>query len=94
MFKLFNNYKFKKFNASILNSKKTYIILFVIILIQFLLVSIIFLQNKKSEYLIKQTNLKVMEIGNQQRQLDAKLNSIRSNIMRMSAQLYRLRREK
>ena len=90
MFKFFNGSKFEKFSANVLNSKKTYILLIVIILIQFLLVSIIFLQNKKSKYIIEQTNFKAATIENQQKQLSAQLNSMQSSIMRMSAQLRRL----
>jgi chaperonin cofactor prefoldin len=55
-----------------------------------LLVSIIFLQNKKSKYLIEQTNFRAATIENQQKQLSTQINGLQSNIMRMSAQMYRL----
>ena len=90
MFKFFNALKFNKLTSGILNSKKTYIILVSIILIQFILVGIIFFQLKKSKYIIEQTNFKAATIENQQKQLSAQLNSIQSSVMRMSAQLYRL----
>ena len=90
MFKFFNASKFNKLTSGILNSKKTYIILVSIILIQFILVGIIFFQLKKSKYIIEQTNFKAATIENQQKQLSAQLNSIQSSVMRMSAQLYRL----
>jgi len=82
----------KKFNrtiAFVLNSKTTYILLIIIILIQFLLVSIIFLQNKKSKYLIEQTNFKAGAIENRQIQMNKKINSLQSQIMIMSSRMYR-----
>ena len=90
MFNLLRRKDFDVITSKILNSKKTYIILIVIILIQFLLVGIIFLQNQKSKYLIEQTNFRAATIESQQKQLSAQISSIQSNIMRMSAQLRRL----
>lgn len=84
------NFSFSKISSAILNSKLTYIFLILIILIQFILVSIIFLQNRKYKYLIEQTNFKVGSIESQQRIMDEKLNGLSANIMRMSAQLYRI----
>ncbi len=92
MFNFFKKkeFSFSKFSSKILNSKTTYIFLILIILIQFILISIIFLQNKKYKYLIEQTNFKVGSIENQQKIIDEKLNGLSANIMRMSAQLYRM----
>jgi len=84
----------RKINKSIfnvLNSKITYQILLLIMLIQFILVSFIFLQNKKNKYLLEQTNFRVATIENQQKQLNEKINSLNSNVMRMSSQIYRLK---
>lgn len=82
--------KFNKFFANVLNSKITYLLLILIILIQFILVSIIFLQNKKSKYIIEQTNFKAATIENQLNQTNKTIQAMQSQIMRMSAQLYRL----
>jgi len=76
--------------VKILNSKSTYIFIIILMLIQFFLVSIIFFQNKNSKYLTEQTNFRVATIENQQKQLNEKLNSLQSNIMRLSSILYRL----
>jgi len=90
MFKFFSKKKFNKFSNFVLNSKITYFVLILIILIQFVLVSIIFLQNKKSKYLIEQTNFKTATVENQQKQLNEQLNALHTNLMRMSAQVYRM----
>ena len=90
MFNLLRRKDFNTLTSKILNSKKTYILLVVIILIQFLLVGIIFLQNKKSKYIIEQTNFRAATIENQQKQLSTQMNGIQSNLMRMASQLYRL----
>lgn len=90
MFKFFDQKTLIKIWSKILNSKITYLILLLIILIQFILVSIIFFQLKKSKYLIEQTNFKAATIEVQQKQLNEQMNGLQSNIMRVSAQLYRM----
>jgi len=90
---MFETKVFKKIFSKILNSKITYLFLFLIILIQFILISIIFFENNKNKYLIEQTNFKAAAIENKQNQIDEKINSLQSNIMRMSSQLYRLQGE-
>ena len=82
--------RFNKIFSIFLNSKTTYVILVLIILAQFILVSIIFLQNKKSKYIIEQANFKAAAIENQQKQLNEKMNSLQSSVMRMSSQIYRM----
>ncbi len=83
------NKRFNKIYKVVLGSKYTYIFLFLIILIQFFLVSIIFFQNKKSKYLIEQTNFRVGTIENKQTQLNKKIDSLQSNLSRIQVQLYR-----
>ena len=90
MSKSFNKKGLIKLYSKILNSKITYLVLILIILIQFILVSIIFLQNKKSKYIIEQTNFKAATIENQLNQTNKTIQAMQSQIMRMSAQLYRL----
>ncbi len=91
MSKFFNgSKKFEKITSGILNSKKTYILLVIVILIQFILVSIIFFELKKSKYSIEQTNSKLERIDFQQKQLSTQINGIQSNLMRMTSQLYRI----
>ena len=87
MFQFFTEKKYKKIISRVLNSQITYIILLFVILMQFALVSIIFFQNKKST---AQTNAKLNLIEMQQNNLDAKINTANSYIMRMQAQLYRM----
>ena len=88
-----NKKKLSRLVVLVLNSKITYIILILIILIQFVMVSIIFFQNKKDKYLIEQTNFKAATIENQQKQLSTQMTSLQSTLMRMSSQLYRLQGE-
>lgn len=90
MFKFFDQKTLIKIWSKILNSKITYFILLLIILIQFILVGIIFFQLKKSKYLIEQTNFKAATIEVQQKQLNEQMNGLQSNIMRVSAQIYRM----
>lgn len=87
MFRFFAEKKYRRVILHILNSQITYIILLFVILIQFALVSIIFFQNKK---LAAQANAKLNLIETQQNNLDAKINSVNSYLMRMQAQLYRM----
>lgn len=90
MFKFFDQKTLIKIWSKILNSKITYLVLLLIILIQFILVGIIFFQLKKSKYLIEQTNFKAATVEVQQKQLNEQMNGLQSNIMRVSAQLYRI----
>lgn len=83
-------FSFSKIYSKILNSKTTYIFLILIILIQFILVGIIFFQNKKNAYLVERTNSKMEAMESQQKIMDEKINGLSANIMRMSAQLYRM----
>ncbi len=87
MFKLFASSKLQKLTSRVLNSKTTYIILFLVILAQFLLVSIIFFRDRQASEIL---NDKLNFMEGQQAQLDNKLNILQSNLMRMTAQLYRL----
>lgn len=64
-------------------NKLIYYSLFAIILIQFFMVSIIFLSNKKT---IEELSF----VQNQQNQLDGKINALQSHLMRIEAQLYRM----
>ena len=88
-----NKKKLSRLVVLVLNSKITYIILILIILIQFVMVSIIFFQNKKNKNVIEQTNFKAATIENQQKQLSTQMTSLQSTLMRMSSQLYRLQGE-
>lgn len=64
-------------------NKLIYYSLFAMILIQFFMVSIIFLKNKN---IIEELSF----VQNQQNQLDGKLNALQSHLMRIEAQLYRM----
>lgn len=88
-----NKKKIEKFFSRILNSKITYFIILIIILIQFILISIIFFENKKNKYIleqIEQTNFKADAILNQQNQTNKTIQSLQSQIMRMSTMFYRM----
>lgn len=93
MFKFLFIKKINKVVIFVLNSKITYIFLILIILIQFILVSIIFFQNKKCRYLIEQANFQTSASLNQTKQLNERINSLQSYIMRLSSQIYRLQGE-
>lgn len=94
MMNFFNNFfNKKKLNiliGGLINSRYTYFILILIILIQFILVSIIFLQNKQNQYLVEQTSFRSATIENQQKQINEKINSLQSNLMRVSSQIMRM----
>lgn len=64
-------------------NKLTYYSLFVIILVQFFMVSIIFFNDKK---IIEELTF----VQNQQNQLDGKLNALQAHLMRIETQLYRM----
>lgn len=64
-------------------NKLIYYSLFAIMLIQFFMVSIIFLNNKKT---IEELSF----VQNQQNQLDGKINALQSHLMRIESQLYRM----
>lgn len=97
MLNFFSNKNFKKKVASffryILNSRATYILLITIILLQFIMVSIIFFNNKKNKYLLEQTNFRAASIENRLNKIDEKINSLQSYIMRLSAQFYRIQNQ-
>ena len=86
-----NNFfvKANKVFSRILNLKITYVILILIILIQFLMVSIIFFARKENKYLLEQANFKAATIENRLNQTDAMIQSVLSQVMRLSSQLYR-----
>lgn len=86
---LFEKKKFNKFFNFVLNSKITYLILLLIILVQFILTGIIFFQVKNSKYFIEQTNFKMGTVESQQKFLNEQMNGLQSNIMRMSSMMYR-----
>ena len=75
--------------SRILNLKITYLILILIILVQFLMVSIIFFERKENKYLLEQANFKAATIENRLNQTDAMIQSTLSQVMRLSSQLYR-----
>lgn len=78
--------RIKKLAGLILNSKLTYISLLLIILIQFILISIIFVQNKKN-----MANSSVLtEIKNKQDEISSNMSALQSNLMRLQADIYRL----
>ena len=83
-----NKQKIGQFFSYILNSKIIYFILLLIILAQFILVSIIFLQNCKNNYLIEQTKLQASSIENKINQINKKVDVLQANMMRMSRQFY------
>lgn len=87
---LFEKKKFNKFFNFILNSKITYLVLLLIILIQFILIGIIFFQVKNSKYLIEQTNFKMGTVESQQKYISGQMDGLQSNVMRMSSQMYRM----
>jgi len=86
-----NNFfaKANKIFFRLLNLKITYLILILIILIQFLMVSIIFFERKGNKYLLEQANFKAATIENRLNQTDAMIQSVLSQVMRLSSQLYR-----
>lgn len=76
----------KKLGGKVLNSTVTYFVLFAIILIQFFLVSIIFFQNKE----LTAGAAALSRIESRQNDLNAGLNALQSNLMRLQADFYRL----
>ena len=89
--KFFGNKTFNKVVSIILNSKATYIALIILILIQFFLVSIIFLKNKKNKYILERINFIAAGLDSRQKQLDEKINGLQSGLIRLEVQLYRNR---
>jgi len=87
-------FSFTKFFSKILNSKTTYIFLLLLMLIQFILVSIIFFQNKKIASLQKQTDLKIAGVEGRQVQLNERVNALQTSLMWMQAQMYRTQTQK
>ena len=93
MFKFFGIKQLNKVVGFVLNSKYTYILIIIVILIQFILASIIFLQNKNNKYLLEQTNFQTSASLNQIKQLNERVNSLQSYVMRLTAQIYRIQGE-
>jgi len=91
MFGLSIKQKINKIISQILNSKITYIALIIIILIQFILVSIIYFQNQK---LFDRTVIWLGAIEEKQSQINEQLNALNASMMRVSALMYRLQAEK
>ncbi|MFH1522335.1 MAG: hypothetical protein ABIE43_00775, partial [Patescibacteria group bacterium] len=77
----------------ILNNKITYLILILIILIQFILVSIIFFENKKNKILIEEATINIVALKTRINQVYDVLQPLQSQLIRMSSQLYRLQNE-
>ncbi|MFH1255426.1 MAG: hypothetical protein V1667_03085 [bacterium] len=75
--------KKNKIFSLILNSKITFIALIIIILAQFILTGIIFFQNKKNQYILEQTNFQTSAGLSQIKQLNEKINSLQSYVMRI-----------
>lgn len=88
-----NFFKKNKIFSLILNSKITFIFLIIIILAQFVLTGIIFFQNRKNQYLVEQANFQTSAGLSQIKQLNEKINSMQSYIMRINAQMYRMQDE-
>lgn len=76
-----------------LNSKIIYIVLIIIILVQFILVSIIFFENKKNRYLLEQINFRAASLENRINKVDEKVSNLQSYVMRLVAQFYRIQNE-
>ena len=91
--KIISKINLRKIYFKVLNSKFTYISIFLIILIQFIMVSIIYFEQKKSKYFIEQTNFQAATIENQQKQLSTQMNTLQSNVMRMQSQILRMQSE-
>lgn len=88
MFEFFSrNKRIEKIVFQILNSKATYLFLILIILIQFILVSIIFFNNIKTS---KATADNLKDLKERQINLETEINAINNNVMRISALLYRV----
>jgi len=78
--------KLKKLWFKVLNSTNTYLVLLVIILIQFIFVSIIFFTRGSTTDLAEI----LTKVEAQQNQILINLNGLQSNVMRLQAQLYRI----
>lgn len=87
MFELSLKQRVNKIISQILNSKITYLALIIIILIQFILVSIIYFQNKK---LFDRTAIWLGAVEEKQGQINEQLNALNTSMMRVSALMYRL----
>jgi len=78
--------KLKKLSGKVLNSTNTYLVLIVIILIQFIFVSIIFFTQRKNANLAES----LAKVEAQQNQILINLTGLQANLMRLQAQMYRL----
>lgn len=64
-----------------------------VILIQFVLVGIIFLQSHKNKHAIEQINSIVSAVENKQKKLNEQLDLLQANIMKVSAQIHKLSKQ-
>ena len=78
--------KLKKLWFKVLNSTNTYLVLLIVILIQFIFVSIIFFTRGSTADLAEI----LTKVEAQQNQILINLNGLQSNVMRLQAQLYRI----
>jgi len=85
--------KIARFFSKILNNKITYYILLIIILVQFMLVSIIFFENRKNKALIEQANINTIAMKARINQIYETLQPLQAQLIRMSSQLYRINSE-
>lgn len=76
--------KLNRLAGVVLNSKITYLVLIVIILVQFILTGIILSQNQRLAAALS-------DLEKQQKELNAGLNGLQSGFMQLQAQFYRLR---
>lgn len=86
MFNFFASSRINKIILKVLNSKITYILLIIIILIQFILVGIVFFQNKK---IAEQIANRLVDVQNLQHQLDGKINVLQANLTQLQVLFYR-----
>ena len=84
--------KLKKIIGKILNSPFTYLVLILLILIQFTLVSIIFFEFKQNKSAFNSLQQTINKISSQQNLINEKLNTLQSNIMVLQSYFYRLQR--
>lgn len=87
MFEFSSKKRIEKIVFLILNSKTTYLLLILIILIQFILVGIIFFTNAKNSNTAADS---LKDLKERQINLETEINAINNNVMRISALLYRV----
>lgn len=93
MFNFFNKKTFNKVIGVILNSKITYIVLLLIVVLQFVLISAIYVRLSAikpcPEMTLEQMKATIDKISSQQNLQNEKLNSLQSNLMMIQSQMYR-----